>query len=430
MRTLFGSAIIVSVIAAGGACGAVPIGEPDQVLVDVTVIDGTGAAPKPGQTIEITDGRITALRSAMPGDSATLDMAGSFVMPGLIDAHVHLPRDRAELRTVLDSMLSVGITAAREMASTRDHSQSDSAADSAEYTRVYRSAVWNGPPFMRDDPRARDIYAEAGHVAWYLAVTDTTDLEAELQAVRESGVAGIKLTSDLDSSLIRDITTSARAAGLPVWSHAAIFPTRPSVVAASGVHVISHASFFVWEGAAEMPPSFIGSHPWSPFGPPAPYGIVAPDDPRVVAVLETMRDRGVILDPTVTLMALQSEEARAWAVDLTRLAHEMGVPIAAGTDSPSISLFDELEALVHEVGLSPLEALASATSVAAAAIGVGDEFGSIEVGKTADLAAYPADPSSDITALRRPSHVIRGGELVHPRPQGSSRRADESGRPD
>lgn len=416
MRALLGSATVLSILAAGAGCDGAPPDLPDQVLVDVTVIDGTGAAPMAGQTIEISDGRITALRPSVPDDRATVDVAGSFVTPGLIDAHVHLPRDRGELGAVLADMLGVGITAAREMASTPDHTQFNSVADSIRYTRVHRSALWSGPAFMKNDPRIRDIYAEAGHVPWYLAVTDTTDLEAELRGARESGVTGIKITTDLDASLLGAVAASARAAGMPVWAHAAVFPTRPSDVAASDPDVISHAAFFVWEGAGEMPPAFLGAHPWSPFGPPAPYETVAPDDPRVVAVLETMRDRGTILDPTITLMALLSEEAREWAADLTRLAHEMGIPVAAGTDASSISLFEEIEALVDEVGLSPLEALASATSVGAAVVGMEDELGSVRVGKVADLVVYPVDPTSDITALRRPSHVIRSGEVVPTRP--------------
>jgi hypothetical protein len=100
-----------------------PTRPPDHVLVDVTVIDGTGAAPQPARTIEITDGRITALRPTVAGDSATVDVAGSFVTPGLIDAHVHLPVDRELLRTALDSMLSLGITSTREMASSPGHAQ-------------------------------------------------------------------------------------------------------------------------------------------------------------------------------------------------------------------------------------------------------------------------------------------------------------------
>lgn len=386
---------------------------PEHVIARVAVIDGTGTPAKPGQTIEITNGRITAIRPTAPEDSATLDVAGSFVTPGLIDAHVHLPKDSALLGAALDSMLSLGITSTRQMSSLPEYLQLLSDVDSSEFTRVYRSAYWAGPTYMRDDLRVREAYASAGRDPLLLAVTDTTDLEVALREARERGVTGIKIYSDLEPPLVRAVAASARDAGMRVWSHAVVFPTRPSVVAASGVHVISHAAFFVWEGERKLPPTYNGGHEWSPFGPPAPYGTVSHDDPAVVAVLETMRDRGVILDPTITLMSLLSEQSRTWAVKLTRLAHEMGVHIATGTDAAL--LFDEIEALVNDVGLTPLEALASATSVGAAAIGVDNDFGSLEVGKVADLVVYPADPSVDITVLRRPSHVIRGGRLVRPR---------------
>lgn len=389
----------------------VPAPQPEHVLVGVTVIDGTGNAPQPGQTIEITNERISAIRLTVPGEEGTVDVAGSFVTPGLIDAHVHLPRDR--MGAALDSMLSLGITSTRQMSASPDPPQVLSDADSSQFTRLYRSAYWAGPTYMRDDLRVRDAYAAAGRNPLLLAVTDTTDLEAALREAREHGVIGIKIYSDLEPELVRAVAASARDAGMRVWSHAVVFPTKPSVVAASGVHVISHAAFFAWEGPAELPPTYNGAHPWSPFGPPAPYGTVSPDDAAVVAVLETMRDRGVILDPTITLMSFLSEQSRTWAVNLTRLAHEMGIAIATGTDAAL--LFDEIEALVNDVGLTPLEALASATSVGAAAIGVDNNFGSLEVGKVADLVVYPADPSVDITALRRPSHVFRGGRLVRPR---------------
>jgi imidazolonepropionase-like amidohydrolase len=391
-----------------------PTRPPDHVLVDVTVIDGTGAAPQPARTIEITDGRITALRPTVAGDSATVDVAGSFVTPGLIDAHVHLPVDRELLRTALDSMLSLGITSTREMASSPSHAQFLSSDDSIQFTRVYRTAYWAGLTYMRDDIRVREAYAAAGQVPWLLAVTDTTDLGAALRGARESGMTGIKMYSYLEPSLVNAIARSAREAGFRVWSHAAVFPTKPSVLVESGVHVISHAAFFVWEPSAEMPPTYNEPHPWNPFGPPAPYASVSPDDPAVVAVLETMREHGVILDPTITVMALLSEEAWTWAVNLTRTAHGFGIPIATGTDN--VSLFEEIEALVDDVGLTPLEALASATSVGAAVIGVEGELGSLEVGRIADLVVYATDPSIDITALRRPSRVFRSGAMVRPRP--------------
>jgi imidazolonepropionase-like amidohydrolase len=400
---------------AAGCSGAdsVATPEPDQVLVDVTVINGSGALPKPGHTIEITQGRITALRPSVQGDTPTLDVAGSFVTPGLIDVHVHLPQDGGRLRAALDSMLSMGITSVREMATfLPDLADSLAVIDSIRFPRLYWSAFWNGPTLM-DDPRIRDRYAGLGDVPWLLAVTETTDIPAEARGARDSGVTGIKVISDLGPSQLQAIAESAHSAGLQFWSHAVVFPTRPSAVVASGADVISHAAFFVWEVPAEMPTTYNDPHPWNIFGPPAPYATVSYDDPAIVTVLETMRSRGVILDPTITLMTLLGEEARTWAVNLTRLAHGMGIPIATGTDA--FLLFDEIDALVNDVGLSPLEAITSATSVGAATIGVDEDLGSVEVGKVADLVVYPADPSADISVLRRPSHVIRGGQLVRPR---------------
>lgn len=225
-------------------------------------------------------------------------------------------------------------------------------------------------------------------------------------------LTGIKVGSDLEPSLVRTIGEAMDAAGLQYWGHAVMFPTKPSAVVASGIDVISHAAFFVWEVPAEIPQTYNNPHPWNIFGPPAPYATVSNDDPAILAVLDTMQSRGTILDPTITLMSRLSEESRTWAVNLTRLAHERDIPIVTGTDGSS--LFDEIEALVHDVGLSPLEAIASATSVGATVVDANDELGSLEVGKVADLVVYPADPSVDITVLRRPARVFKGGRLVEP----------------
>ena len=88
----------------------------------------------------------------------------------------------------------------------------------------------------------------------------------------------------------------------------------------------------------------------------------------------------------------------------------MGIPLTVGTDG--IPIFDEIETLVDSVGLTPLEAIKSATTVGAAAIGLGSTLGSINVWKITDLVVYRADPAADIRALRKPAHVIRGGQLV------------------
>jgi imidazolonepropionase-like amidohydrolase len=407
----------VFLLAACARPDSTPVTTPDLVLTNVTVIDGLGSAPQPNQTIEVTAGRITSVRPTLPDEVGTVDVAGLFVTPGLIDSHKHIvERDIDGITRVLDSMLRAGITSAREMACcAADYAELFASADTAQFTRLYWSAFWAGPTFMRDDPRVQPTYSSTGHASWLLAVTDTTDLDAALRGAREIGATGIKIYSDLPPPLMTTIAASANNVGMRVWSHPVVFPTRPSVVAASGVHVISHAALFVWEGAAELPDTYNGSHPFNPFGPPAPYESVSPDAPEVTAVLEIMLERGMILDATIaTISGAVGEEASVWAVELTRRAHEMGIPISTGTDGPS--LFDEIEMLLESVALTPLEVIASATSVGAAVIGVADDFGSIEVGKVADLVAYRDDPLTDITSLRRPALVIRGGQIVRSSP--------------
>jgi imidazolonepropionase-like amidohydrolase len=175
--------------------------------------------------------------------------------------------------------------------------------------------------------------------------------------------------------------------------------------------VISHAALFVWEGASTLPEHYDKPHPFNPFGPPAPYGSVSPHDPRVMRVLETMRRRGVILDPTIATMRLSvSAQAEHWAIELAKLAHAMRIPMTAGTDG--VSIFEELAVLVDSVGLTPNEALTSATSVGAAAIGVSGELGAVVVGNAADLVVYRSDPTASIHNLCEPMQVIARGRLV------------------
>ncbi len=101
-----------------------------------------------------------------------------------------------------------------------------------------------------------------------------------------------------------------------------------------------------------------------------------------------------------------------------RSAIDVGVRIALGTDQlphepndGTIATVREAEYYV-EAGMTPLEALRSATILAATMLGMEDELGSIETGKLADLVAVTADPTRNISALREIVLVVKGGEVV------------------
>src|SRR5262245_32970826 len=96
--------------------------EPEATLyTGATLIDGTGAPPRPNQDILVRGERIVAIAAhgaSAAGDAKRVDLSGRFVIPGLIDSHVHLatPPDRAQAEAILRRDLYGGVTAVRDMA--------------------------------------------------------------------------------------------------------------------------------------------------------------------------------------------------------------------------------------------------------------------------------------------------------------------------
>ncbi|MGE5245175.1 MAG: amidohydrolase family protein [Betaproteobacteria bacterium] len=138
-----------------------------------------------------------------------------------------------------------------------------------------------------------------------------------------------------------------------------------------------------------------------------------------------MRARHVALNPTLWIFAegpsSHDEQAAAriaWQNAVTRRAADLGIPIVAGTDGlleprgGLPTLHDELVQEVTGAGLTPMQALVSATSNAAKAIGVDRERGSIEPGKLADIVLLSANPLDDIRNSRAIRYVIEGGRVV------------------
>lgn len=108
-----------------------------------------------------------------------------------------------------------------------------------------------------------------------------------------------------------------------------------------------------------------------------------------------------------------------YACAVTRLAHDQGVPVCAGTDdlldldySPLPNVHKELEFLVHECAFAPAEAILAATLTSAQALGIVTTHGTIAIGKAADLVILAADPTVDIRHSRDIAFVIKSGKVV------------------
>lgn len=402
------------------------------VLRGGIIVDGMGAPPRRGMSLLLRDGRIAALYAdgaqPLPADATVVDLSGAFVLPGLIDAHVHLATSpsgvdrRALVEQRLRMTLLGGVTTVRDMAGDArvlaDLARAAAAGDIASPGIRY-AAVMAGPMFF-GDPRvlASSAGVPPGQAPWARAVTDTSDLRQIVAEARGTGASAIKLYGALDGALAQRLAEEAHRQKLLVWSHAALIPAVPSEVVGAGADIVSHAHLVALEG---MPPAALEMRNRLDYDP------AIAGDARVARLIATMRERRVILEPTLFVFragASGPDTSRArrmaeTAFAITRAAHAAGVRIAAGTDgmigqeAGSVpNLHTELELLVRHGGLTPMQAIVAATRTNAEALGIEETHGSIAPGKVADLLVVTADPTADIRNTRAVRMVVKGGTIV------------------
>jgi len=396
-------------------------------IVNARVFDGAG--PTPSTSVRFADGLITQCSpssAAQPGDNV-VDARGGTVLPGLIDAHVHL------VAGALEQSLAFGVTTVLDMFSTPDD------IDAAKLQARGRFDV--------ADVRSSGVGATApgGHPsAMYPAIpTLTAPGQAErfvADRIAEgsdylkviSGIGGV--WPSLDAATIAAVVAAAHSNGLIVVGHVSSVAGLEEVVDA-GVDVVAHIPV-----DADLPRSLAERI--------AARGIVV--GPTLATVENTLGGRGgaaLLGDPR--LAGPMGEWARRLASSATgqpgrrlppyaRAEHNVrslidaGVTLLAGTDAPNpgtlfgASLHRELELLVR-CGLSPTRALAAATSGPARVFGL-DDRGRVAVGLRADLVLVSDDPLTDITATRSIRQIWRGGTPVDRRPFVPS--ADEAARLD
>jgi imidazolonepropionase-like amidohydrolase len=399
-----------------------------------TLLDGTGRPARTPMTIVVDGEVIRAVDSdaEIPGDlisgAPIVDLAGRFVIPGLIDSHQHIatPPDRPAAEAALRRQVYGGVTAIRDMAD--DLRQ---VGDLARATLVgeipgpdvYYAALMAGPGFF-DDPRTWQASqgGTPGAVPWMQAITDDTDLPLAVAMARGTHARAIKIYADLPAATVAAIASEAHRQGMAVWAHGTVFPASPRDVVAAGVDSVSHATALAHEGAA-VPLSTYKDKP------PFEYERFADgDDPHLRSLFEQMLRHGTILDATASMWAnyfadeaLDPESrARAHAnsglgAKLTAHAYRVGVPISAGTDyetdpeHPFPALHEEMAFLMRQCGIPAAQVIRSATLVGAMSLGAQAVMGTLEDGKLANFVVLSADPLDDMANLSSIEFVVKRG---------------------
>lgn len=414
-----------------GLAGA-KISQDRIVLVGGTLIDGRGGQPIENATIVMEAGRISSIAAGVnepyPEDADVRSVVGKWIVPGLIDAHVHLatnpgaPEWRSRTEAQLAAMVRGGVTSVRDLAG--DARAFPDLIDALARREIigpdlYYSALFAGPDFF-DDPRVRQSSSgvEPGEAPWVRSVTMDSPVDEAVRDAAATGATGLKIYAAVSAPLLARISAEAHRHGLKVWSHATVFPAKPSEAVDAGVDVLSHAAYLVWEGSPrtdDFTRRALGDFEGVPV-----------DHPEISALLDRMAQLGTMLDATLLLMDRLVDRDDAgprrleWSADVVRAANARGVRIVAGTDLATGSgrvppVHGEIAILVERAGLSPMEALVAATRNAAAAIGIESRVGTIEVGKEADLLILGQDPLADIRNTSTIEQVFkRGVALVQP----------------
>ncbi len=395
------------------------------------LIDGTGGAPLPDAILAVADGRVAAVfqgqvpDGAVPDDATTLDCRGCTLLPGLIDAHVHLnlPGDGTTLEDAMresDGVLTAtaafaaaralqsGITAVRDMGAAR-----------ATVFDVRRSMALGHGQGARILACGQPITITGGHT-WYLGgeadgedalrrkVREMVKLGADFIKVMASGGGTVGTASWLPAFRPQElaaITDEAHRMERRVAMHCLCAAATDAAIAAGADH-IEHAGFIVdAAGRQEYEPATAERLARSGLPVSATLAVAG----CAVAAMERLDGR------TPEQQAFLDRWRRMLDVNLAQFGRmlEAGVRFVAGTDAgwrfTGIDALPLELALMHGGGMAAPAVIAAATGGCAAALGLQDEAGTLRPGMPADVIAVAGDPLDDLRSLSSVRLVVQGG---------------------
>ena len=448
-------------IAMTSAFAALPgVPPPPRALVGGTLIDGTGRAPVRDAVVIVRDGRIEAAGPravvAVPAGIDTLDVHGEFVLPGLIDTHVHY----SQTGWVDGRPDALDLRARYPYADTEKRLREHPEVFHRAWLASGVTSVFDvgGYPWTLAMARASATDTEAPHVSAAGPLLTTYDFWLNLPAERQfvylkdstAAVEGVRYLKSLGADAVKvwfivrpgsDFDAMARNVrvvgaecakqGLPLIVHATGLK-EAKVALRAGARLLVHSvqdqpvdqeflslakaagTFYcptltVIDGYGE-----IAAAARSGRAPEIDDPLGAVDSLTRAHVASTAAEARRVLGATPPsrdslFAAMHGVMARNLA-----LVRRAGIPVVTGTDAGNPltlhgpAIFAELEAM-QKAGMTPAEVLKASTREAARALGRLADTGTLEKGKLADLIVVSADPTRDIANLRRLDLVMRAG---------------------
>lgn len=386
-------------------------------IVGATLMDGTGRPPVLNSVVIVKDGRIAAAgrrrEVQIPGGIAIVDARGQTLLPGLWEMHIHF--SGVEFGPAL---LAAGITTARDL------------GGEFEFLTAERDEI-----DQRHGLGPRLLLAglvDASGITGFGAVTADTPDEARtvVDKYKAAGFLQIKLYTYLKPAVIGALSSEAHRVGMTVTGHVPNSVNTYEGIEA-GMDQINHLNYV--------------SRIMRPAGSTAAIDF---NGPEVKRAIQFLLEHHTVVDPTLSWgeMAGRSKDMDVTtfepgilkapytlstkyfamgvpATDSTRVharqaenlavvgaLYKAGVPIVAGSDTGLVGygLDRELELYV-QAGMTPMAAIQSATSVAARAMKMDGDSGTIEAGKRADLILVNGNPVENIHDIRKVAKVVANG---------------------
>jgi imidazolonepropionase-like amidohydrolase len=435
-------------------------GGPDSsplALTHVAVIDSTGSKPRLDQTVVIVNGRITATgpsaRIKVPREARVIDAQGKSLIPGLWDMHVHVAGLNADpawsKQVLLPLLVANGVTGVRDMGGDLEKLLA--------WKRDVESGALVGPHIVTCGPF---LVSSGDKTAEQYPVANADEARAAVRDLKRRGAEFIKVISVASKEVFFAIADEAKKQNVPFSGH---LPFQISAQEASdaGMHSIEHLLYSAFSlsfssneddlrqrlVAAEQHGDSVA---WEKI---AHESDATYDKDKAAKLFQTLKRNGTWVTPTLASLDITAhpeewtaddpqlaflplslakqwrdsfqdsamKERAAWLARqaandwrLTGELHQAGIPLLAGSDSldPFVfsgeSLHRELGELVR-AGLSPSEALWSATAGAVRFLGREHDLGTVEAGKLADLVLLDGSPLENIANTQRINGVVRAG---------------------